>query len=330
MPAKSSLSRSLFYLGLPLDAPSCRFCHRDSGVSIVQASTDIFWSCGSDIVKIWDSPDSGTAGRLSDQTILVWVELVDFILAPESQSGFWFGRAGLLVFRRVCETTCHCSWGQDRHWRFIWQWELWGSSHWSVDQVANWSSGETDCIGEDEAYSAFWPQVMDDLSLDVPEVQIVVHYPGDPGGFHWHHRVLLHRIDGGVWLTLTTRYNATISTLSGTGLWKGHHHSLVTLLGRSTPMTWSVELPWRTISGRHLFKLRSLVRAPLGKAKHSSGWFQSLHTLTSGRRWIQLCWGTEQLASPSQQREWWSLRVKSCLLRRSAKQTQNPGGSNVA
>ena len=44
---------------------------------------------------------------------------------------------------------------------------------------------------------------MDDLSLDVPEVQIVAHYPNDPGGFHWHHRVLLHRIDGGVWLTLT-------------------------------------------------------------------------------------------------------------------------------
>ena len=42
MPAKSSLSRSLFYLGLPLDAPSCCFCHRDSGVSIVQTSTDIF------------------------------------------------------------------------------------------------------------------------------------------------------------------------------------------------------------------------------------------------------------------------------------------------
>lgn len=25
----------------------------------------------------------------------------------------------------------------------------------------------------------------------------------DPGGFDWHHRILLHRIQGGIWLTLT-------------------------------------------------------------------------------------------------------------------------------
>ena len=44
---------------------------------------------------------------------------------------------------------------------------------------------------------------MADLTLDIPEIQIVVHYPGDPGGFDWHHRVLLHRIEGGRWITLT-------------------------------------------------------------------------------------------------------------------------------
>ncbi|CAE7204167.1 unnamed protein product [Symbiodinium sp. CCMP2592] len=44
---------------------------------------------------------------------------------------------------------------------------------------------------------------MADLTLDISEIQIVVHYPGDPGGFDWHHRVLLHRIEGGRWITLT-------------------------------------------------------------------------------------------------------------------------------
>ena len=44
---------------------------------------------------------------------------------------------------------------------------------------------------------------MADLTLDISEVQIVVHYPGDENGFLWHHRILLHRIAGGTWLTLT-------------------------------------------------------------------------------------------------------------------------------
>ncbi|CAE7382725.1 unnamed protein product [Symbiodinium pilosum] len=38
---------------------------------------------------------------------------------------------------------------------------------------------------------------MADLTLDIAEVQIVVHYPADENGFFWHHRVLLHRIAGG-------------------------------------------------------------------------------------------------------------------------------------
>ena len=41
------------------------------------------------------------------------------------------------------------------------------------------------------------------MTLDIPEVQVVVNYPLDDAGFHWHHRILLHRIEGGVWLALT-------------------------------------------------------------------------------------------------------------------------------
>ena len=44
---------------------------------------------------------------------------------------------------------------------------------------------------------------MGDLSLDISEVQILVHYPLDGDGFFWHHRVLLHRVTAGVWLCLT-------------------------------------------------------------------------------------------------------------------------------
>ena len=38
--------------------------------------------------------------------------------------------------------------------------------------------------------------------LDVPELQIVVHYLGDPN-VHWHHRVLLRRTSEANWLALT-------------------------------------------------------------------------------------------------------------------------------
>lgn len=42
-----------------------------------------------------------------------------------------------------------------------------------------------------------------DYTLDIPEIQVLINYPADAGGFYWHHRILLHRIDGAVWLTLT-------------------------------------------------------------------------------------------------------------------------------
>lgn len=41
------------------------------------------------------------------------------------------------------------------------------------------------------------------MTLDIAEIQVLVHYPGDPAGLDWHHRVLLHRVDAGDWITLT-------------------------------------------------------------------------------------------------------------------------------
>ena len=32
---------------------------------------------------------------------------------------------------------------------------------------------------------------------------MLVHYPADPAGLIWHHRLLLHRVDAGDWITLT-------------------------------------------------------------------------------------------------------------------------------
>ena len=42
-----------------------------------------------------------------------------------------------------------------------------------------------------------------DGTLDLPEVQVLVNYPVDADGFFWHHRILLCRIEGSRWLTLT-------------------------------------------------------------------------------------------------------------------------------
>ena len=41
------------------------------------------------------------------------------------------------------------------------------------------------------------------LTLDVSEIQVLIHYPHDENGLCWHHRVLLHRVAGGDWITLT-------------------------------------------------------------------------------------------------------------------------------
>ena len=39
--------------------------------------------------------------------------------------------------------------------------------------------------------------------MDVPDVQVLVHFPLDAGGYFWHHRILLHRAERGTWITLT-------------------------------------------------------------------------------------------------------------------------------
>eukprot|EP00972_Heterocapsa_arctica_P061458 9064329-Heterocapsa_arctica.AAC.1 len=38
-------------------------------------------------------------------------------------------------------------------------------------------------------------------SLDIPEAQVIVHYPADD--IPWHHRVLLNQIDAGNWVVAT-------------------------------------------------------------------------------------------------------------------------------
>ena len=39
-------------------------------------------------------------------------------------------------------------------------------------------------------------------TLDIPEIQVIVHYPNDPE-FIWHHRILLKRVSGAVWIART-------------------------------------------------------------------------------------------------------------------------------
>eukprot|EP00973_Karenia_brevis_P046585 6461904-Karenia_brevis.AAC.1 len=39
--------------------------------------------------------------------------------------------------------------------------------------------------------------------LDIPEVQVLVNFPGDPAGLDWHHRLLLQKVGGGVWIAAT-------------------------------------------------------------------------------------------------------------------------------
>ena len=45
--------------------------------------------------------------------------------------------------------------------------------------------------------------MMGEYTLDIPEVQILLHFPQDADGFFFHHRILLHRIEQGIWLCLS-------------------------------------------------------------------------------------------------------------------------------
>ncbi|CAJ1358943.1 unnamed protein product [Effrenium voratum] len=55
---------------------------------------------------------------------------------------------------------------------------------------------------------------MADNTLDCPEVQVLVNYPNDAAGFFWHHRVLLHRVEGAKWLALTPDHEIQLHDLS--------------------------------------------------------------------------------------------------------------------
>ena len=43
----------------------------------------------------------------------------------------------------------------------------------------------------------------DPKTLDIREPQILRHFPGDPAGFGYHHRVLLEKCGPGVWVALS-------------------------------------------------------------------------------------------------------------------------------
>eukprot|EP00959_Pyramimonas_sp_CCMP1952_P454025 9469237-Pyramimonas_sp.AAC.1 len=40
-------------------------------------------------------------------------------------------------------------------------------------------------------------------TLDIPEPQVLVHYPDDEGGLFWHQRILVKKIAPGIWIAAT-------------------------------------------------------------------------------------------------------------------------------
>ena len=65
-----------------------------------------------------------------------------------------------------------------------------------------------------------------DRTLNIADPQVLLHYPGDPAGYDFHHRVLLHKIGGGRWVLLTPDLDLHVEDLST------HRH---TVLGRHAP-----------------------------------------------------------------------------------------------
>ena len=55
---------------------------------------------------------------------------------------------------------------------------------------------------------------MGDRSLNISEPQVLVHFPNDQHGFVYHHRILLHKIGGGRWVTLTPDLDLEVHDLS--------------------------------------------------------------------------------------------------------------------
>ena len=53
-----------------------------------------------------------------------------------------------------------------------------------------------------------------DRTLNIPEPQVLLHFPGDHNGFDWHHRVLLHKVGQGRWVVLSPDLELSVEDLS--------------------------------------------------------------------------------------------------------------------
>lgn len=51
-------------------------------------------------------------------------------------------------------------------------------------------------------------------TLNIPEPQVLINFPGDPAGFNWDHRVLVHKIGGGRWVVLTPDLDLEVANLA--------------------------------------------------------------------------------------------------------------------
>ena len=51
-------------------------------------------------------------------------------------------------------------------------------------------------------------------TLNIPDPQILLHYPHDANGLVHHHRVLVHKIGGGKWVALSPDLELAVEDLS--------------------------------------------------------------------------------------------------------------------
>ena len=54
----------------------------------------------------------------------------------------------------------------------------------------------------------------DELTLDLPEPQILLHFGGDPNGFHEHHRLLLVKLTPGRWIAASPDFDLEVIDLN--------------------------------------------------------------------------------------------------------------------
>eukprot|EP00435_Cladocopium_sp_Y103_P014337 s2772_g3.t1 len=53
-----------------------------------------------------------------------------------------------------------------------------------------------------------------DRTLNVSDPQVLFHYPGDPNGLNYHHRLLVHKIGGGRWVCLSPDLELAVEDLN--------------------------------------------------------------------------------------------------------------------